>query len=125
MFCLAIEQIETNNDDNYSSNDRLIEQITTQITSYLPVEAIAIIEEDELIILILDIPSENISVLVDDLHHSLNNITFNKDNNSSSVKFNLGLVEIDVNSPDAVSLMNWAKATFKMAKQKVNLKTFW
>ena len=125
MFCLAIEQIETNNDDNYSSNDRLIEQITTQITSYLPVEAIARIDEDELIILILDIPSENISVLVDDLHHSLNNLTFNNDNNSSSVKFNLGLVEINADSSDAASLMNWAKATFKMAKDKVNLKTFW
>lgn len=125
MFCLAIEQTKTNNDDNVNSNDRLIEQITTQIVSYLSVKAIARIDEDELIILIEDIPSENISVLVDDLHHSLNNVTSNSDNNSSSVKFNLGLLEIDVNSPDAVSLINLAKATFKMAKQKVNLKTFW
>ena len=125
MFCLAIEQTETNNDDNFNSNARLIEQITTQIVSYLPVRTIARIDEDELIILIEDISSENISVLVDDLHHSLNNLKSNSDNNSSSIKFNLGLLEIDANSPDAVSLMNLAKATFKMAKQKVNLKTFW
>ena len=125
MFCLAIEQTETNNNNNFETKDRLIEQITTQIVSYLSVKAIARIDEDELIILIEDIPSENISVLVDDLHHSLNNLKSNRDNNSSSVKFNLGLLEIDANSPDAVSLINLAKATFKMAKQKVSLKTFW
>lgn len=125
MFCLAIERAETNSEDSLETKDRIIEQIITQITSYLSLEAIAKISQDELIILIKDIPSENISVLVDELHHSLNNLTFNKDNNSDSVKFNLGLLEIDANSPDAVSLMNWAKATFKMAKQKVNVKTFW
>jgi GGDEF domain-containing protein len=125
MFCLAIEQAETNNNNNFETKDRLIEQITTQIVSYLSVKAIARIDEDELIILIEDIPSENISVLVDDLHHSLNNLKSNSDNNSSSVKFNLGLLEIDANSPDAVSLINLAKTTFKMAKQKVSLKTFW
>lgn len=125
MFCLAIEQTETENDNNINQNERLIEQITTQIISYLPVEAIAKINEDELIILIQDVPSENISVLVDDLHHSLNNLTSNSNPNLSSVKFNLGLLEIDSSSPDADSLMNLAKTTFKMAKQKVNLKTFW
>ena len=124
MFCLAIEQTETNNHNSFNSNDRIIEQITTQITSYLPLEAIARIDEDELIILLEDIPSENISALIVDLHHSLNHLTSNNDN-KSSVKFNLGLLRINADSPDVVSLMNLAKATFKMAKQKVNVKTFW
>lgn len=127
LFCLAIEQTEANGNGVFHINDNLMHQIVAKIDSYLEFDAIARLDNNnnELVVLVSDCSLEKASVLVDDLHRSLNDFSSIWRNGTTSLKFNIGLLEINADSPDAVSLMNAAKTTCQMAKQKVHFKTFW
>ena len=126
LFCLAIEQSELNNEGSFYIDDNLIYQIVNKIDIYLESNVIARLDNDGLVILVNDCSLKKASLLVEDLHQSLHELYESwKNDTLLTIKVNVGLLEIDINSSDAKSLMNAAKTTCEMAKQKVNVKTFW
>jgi hypothetical protein len=135
MLCLAIESLTSDRYNNLALDDRSIEKIMVRIQAYFSSEtnsgklnhcAIALLDRDELIILVKDTPSENIATLIENLNNSLDLFMsqLNSNNGQLLVKFNFSVLEVNY-SLDAHSLIDLAKTTLKMAKQKVNVKTFW
>ena len=123
LLCLAINT-SVIGDDDAVINDDLLFKIANRIGSTLPSSVVSRLENDDLIILVSDRTMEKASAIVDDLYRNLEGFV-STENHARSIEFNVALLEIDADSSNAIALVNAAKATCQMAKQKVNFKTFW
>ena len=133
LVCLAINKSETVSSD--TTKEDLLQQTTVLIDSSFPSTTIFLLEDDNLVLLVDDLSVEQTSALVDELHRNLQehfSVGGNNSNSSSLAEFKIGLLEIDPHDLDtaspanfAIAMVDAAKATCQMAKQKVNLKTFW
>ena len=123
LICLAINT-SVIGDDDAVINDDLLFKIANRIGSTLPSSVVSRLENDDLIILVSDRTMEKASAIVDDLYRNLEGFV-STENHARSIEFNVALLEIDADSSNAIALVNAAKATCQMAKQKVNFKTFW
>ena len=124
LLCLAI-YTENSRNDALIIDDNLILQIAAQINSLLPSSIISHLDTYNLIVLVSDRTMETASVLVDDLYRNLNQLFATWQNDSYSIKFNIALLEVDADNSDVNALIDTAKMTCQMARQKVNFKTFW
>lgn len=124
LFCLAIDA-GTNDDGVLVVDDDLIFQMAIEIKSWLPSSIISRLNDHNLTILLSDRNMEAASLLVDDLYRNLNQLVATWQNNSHPIKFNVALLEVDADNSDAAALIDTAKITCQIAKQKVNFKTFW
>ena len=100
-------------------------QVAVKMKSYLSSDHIARLEKNELVSLVLNCSLEQASILVDELRNTLDNFLFQWQEKSYPIKASICLLEINADSNDAANLLDVAKATCNMAKQKVDVKTFW
>ena len=128
LVCLAIDASKTKTQTTDNNND--LQQTMVLVNSSFPSTTIFLLEDDNLVWLVGDLTVKQVSALVDELHRNLQDFCFWE--NDNSVEFKLGLLEIDPHNSDttstadfAIAMVDAAKATCQMAKQKVNLKTFW
>lgn len=124
LLCLAIYN-ETDSDDALIIDDDLILQIAVRIDSLLPSSIISRLDNYNLIVLVSDRTMETASILADDLHSDLSQLLAAWQHNFPGIEFNIALLEVDAHNSDANALVNTAKITCQMAKQKVKFKTFW
>ncbi len=125
LVCLAIDSPKTSVDGASSVDNDLLNQIAARIDASLPECSIFHLQDNNLVMLVSDRTMEQASLLVNNLHRDLNEVFSNRQDSLGSIEFNLGLLEVNSNSSDAIALVNASKATCQMAKQKVNFKTFW
>jgi GGDEF domain-containing protein len=125
LICLAIDSLKTSEDGTSSVDNDLLNQIAARIAASLLESSIFHLQDNNLVVLVSDRTMEQASLLVDNLHCDLNEVFSNRQDPPGSIEFNLGLLEVNSNSSDAIALVNASKATCQMAKQKVNFKTFW
>lgn len=134
LCCLVVDNLEIAQDSEINSaghfassnaSDFLMHQVAVKMKSYLASDYIARLAEKELISLMLNCSLEQASELVNELRNTLHNFSFQWQENKYSINVSICLLEINADSPDAANLLNVAKATCNMAKQKVDVKTFW
>lgn len=123
LFCLAIKQKEINSNEVSYIDDEIINKIVNRINIYLAFNIIARLDNNGLVVLLKDCSLQKASILADNLYYSINESHFALQNGISSIGVDIGLVEININSPDEISLMNKVRETCDMAKQKVNVPT--
>ena len=132
LICLANNESEDANVPNHTAQENLLQQMAMAIDSSFPSATIFLLEDNNLVSLVEDVTVEQASALVDDLHRNLQEFFSVWKNNSNSVEFKISLIEIAPDDSDraspasfAIAIVDAAKAACHMAKQKVNLKTFW
>ncbi len=133
LCCIVINPLETNGDSEvdyeFQKDSRisgiLIYQIAAKIKSHLSSDYIARLDDNELVTLIPDCSLDRASALVDQLRKELNDFSFQWQENEYPIHASIGLLEISADSLDTTNLINVAKATCNMARQKVEVKTFW
>ena len=130
LVCLTAEKSEAAA-RVYTSDEDLLQQAALSIDSSFPQTTIFLLEERNLVLLVENLTIDRVSVLVDELHRNLQEF-FSAGKDTVAVEFKIGLLEIDPHHADtsspadfAIAMVDAAKATCHMAKQKVNLKTFW
>ena len=131
LVCLAIDESKTAT-STVAAKENLLQQTATIVSSSFPATTIFLLEDDNLVLLVDGLTAEQISATVDDLHHNLQEFSSTWSQDADLLEFKIGLLEVD---PDhlnatstadfAIAMVDAAKATCQMAKQKVNLKTFW
>ena len=122
LLCLAIY---TNSSDDLVIDDNLISQIAAKIDSLLPMSIISRLDNDNLTILVSDRTMEATSTFVNDLSLALDRLLTTWQNSPQKIEFNIALLEINTHNLDANATIDTVKMTCQMAKQKVNVKTFW
>jgi diguanylate cyclase (GGDEF)-like protein len=134
LGCLIIDNLEAlcydfeaNSTSNYDSrgSELLIEKVAETIKSCLQSGDICHLDSNELIILLPNCSLEEVSESVIELRHILNNISFQWEGEEYPIKVSIGLIEINANDLDVTDLIDAAKTACYMAKQKVDIKTFW
>ncbi len=134
LGCLIIDNLEelsydleVDSEGNYDArgSELLIEQVAETIKSCLQSSDIACLEDDELIVLLPNCSLEQVSTSVAELRHILNNFLFKWQGEEYSIQVSIGLIEINGNNLEVVDLIDAAKTACQMAKQKVDVKTFW
>jgi GGDEF domain-containing protein len=134
LGCLIIDNLEelsydleVDSEGNYDSrgSELLIEQVAETIKSCLQSSDIACLEENELIVLLPNCSLEQVSTSVAELRHILNNFLFQWQGKKYPIQVSIGLIEINANNLEMVDLIDAAKTACYMAKQKVDVKTFW
>jgi GGDEF domain-containing protein len=124
LFCLAIDE-EVNNNDVPSIDDNLIHQIAAKTRSCLASNTIARFDNNDLIILVTNCTMKNASILVNNLNCSLDEFFSTLPNKEQAIDFSIGLLEINADVADTNSLISAVRATYVLARQKVNFKPFW
>lgn len=134
LCCLVIDDLEIEIDRDaliapekiYSDiSDALMYQVAAKMQSYLSSDYIAAIGNNELLSLILDCSLERASASVAELRQGLNDFLFRWQEREYPINVSVSLLEIDAKSPSSAKLIDVAKATCNMAKQKVEVKNFW
>lgn len=107
--------------------DILIYQIATKMKHHLASDYIARLSDNELVSLVLNHSLEEASVLINRLRDDLdlNDSSFQWEGNEYPIETSVGLLEINADSNNTADLINVVRATCKIAKQKVEVKTFW
>jgi GGDEF domain-containing protein len=123
LFCLAIDEKVGNRDSLL--DDNLIHQIAAKTRSCLASNIIARLNNNDLIILVTNCTMKNASILVENLHYSLDKFFSTLPNKEQAINFSIGLLEVNADISDTNSLISAAKATYVLARQKVNFKPFW
>ncbi len=116
---LAVDQQETicAQHDLQAIND-LLEEIITKVEAHLPYSCqIARLENSELALLLRDYSLEQASILAEQLRQDLNGFPFQWHGHDYSISVSLGVVEIDTDSSDVLSIMSAAEAACSIAKQ--------
>lgn len=121
LLCLAINT-ETDSDDIWIIDDRLILQIAARIDSLLPSSKIFRLDDCDLTVLVSDRTMETASTLVDDLYSDLGQLLAAWQDNSQEIELNIALLEVNADNSDVNALVDTAKITCQMAKQKVKFK---
>jgi GGDEF domain-containing protein len=133
LGCLIIDNLEELSYDfevdtlgNYDSraNELLIEKVGETIKFCLPSADVGRLDNNELIIVLPNCSFEEVSASVVELRQILNKFSFEWQGNKYPIQVNIGLIEINANN-EAVDLIDAAKTACYMAKQKVDVKTFW
>jgi diguanylate cyclase (GGDEF)-like protein len=128
LLCyLAVDRYETICSDRGSqAGDNLLHQVAMKVRSHLPsTYLMARLDSNELALLMHDYSLEKASMLATKLRQAINNFLFRWQGNEYPINVCIGLVEINVNSLDASSVMRAADAACNIAKQKVPSKAFW
>ena len=131
LLCLAMyAETENANVSAIDGNDvitidpDLNSQIATQIHSLVPLSTIARFDDNDLIVLVSNCTMETASAMVNDLSQKIDELLLYWQNDFYLVKFKIALIEINADSSDVKASIDAAKTACKMAKQKINLKTF-
>lgn len=93
--------------------------------SHLSSDYITRLDDSGLVTLIHNCSLDRVSTSVDQLRKDLNDFSFQWQGNEYPVNASIGLLEVNADSPDITDLINVAKATCNMARQKLEVKTFW
>jgi GGDEF domain-containing protein len=134
LGCLIVDNLEelsydleVDSEGNYDSrgSELLIEQVAETIKSCLQSSDIACLEDNELIVLLPNCSLEQVSTSVAELRHILNNFLFKWQGEEYPIQVSIGLIEINGNNLEVLDLIDAAKTACQMAKQKVDVKTFW
>ncbi len=134
LCCLVIEELNIENDSEVDpelqSGSRvsgiLMYQIAAKVKTHLSSNYIARLGDNELVTLILNSSLDRASTLVDKLRNDLNSFSFQWKEHEYPVSTSIGLLEINAESLNTTTdLINAAKATCDIARQKVEVKTFW
>ena len=132
LFCLANNELEDANLPNSTAKENLLQQMAMAIDSSFPSATIFVLEDNNIVSLVENMTALTASALVDDLHRHLQEFFSVRHNGSNSVEFKISLIEITPDDSDraspasfAIAIVDAAKAACQMAKQKVNLRTFW
>lgn len=103
----------------------LMYQVATKMKHHLASDYIARLSDNELVSLVLNHSLEEASILINRLRDDLNDSSFQWEGNKYSIKTSVGLLEINADSTNTADLINVVRATCNIAKQKVEVKTFW
>ncbi len=116
---LAVDQQETIcAQHDLQAINNLLEEITTKVEAYLPYSCqIARLDNSELALLLRDYSLEQASILAEQLRQDLNGFPFQWHGNDYSISISIGVVEIDTDSSDVISIMSAAEAACSIAKQ--------
>ena len=116
---LAVDQQETIcAQHDLQAINNLLEEITTKVEAYLPYSCqIARLDNSELALLLRDYSLEQASILAEQLRQDLNGFPFQWHGNDYSISVSIGVVEIDTDSSDVLSIMSAAEAACSIAKQ--------
>ena len=152
LICFAIDEPETSDDSFSMIDDNLLHQIGELINSHLSSNTIFQLEGNNLAIIIQDRTMEEASLLVDNLRLDLNKFLADcwsiedsrrtpvsspiisdskvskadwEEERCSLIKIKISLLEVNFDGSQAIDLVDTAKVTCQMAKQKVNFKAFW
>ncbi|MGL6338528.1 MAG: GGDEF domain-containing protein [Waterburya sp.] len=105
--------------------DILIYQVATKMKYHLASDYIARLSNNELVSLVLNHSLEEASGLINRLRDDLNDSSFQWEGNKYPIETSVGLLEINADSTNTADLIDVVRATCKIAKQKVEVKTFW
>jgi GGDEF domain-containing protein len=133
LCCLVIDDLAIDFEPKFDSGSQqdsriseiLMYQIAAKIKTHFASSYTACINDNEFLTLVLDCSSEDASRLINQLRKDLNNFLFQWQGNKYPIKTSIGLLEIKGDNSNATDLINIAKATCNIAKQKVEVKTFW
>jgi hypothetical protein len=133
LCCLVIDDLtvdfdpESNSDlqQNSQISEILMYQIVAKMKVHFTLSYIAKLSDSKLLTLVLDCSLEKASGLINQLREDLNNFSFQWHGKEYSISTSIGLMEINAGNTNAIDLIDVAKATCNIAKQKVEVKTFW
>jgi hypothetical protein len=135
LCCFIIEDLaiglesEATSDSQQDFRSRIGEilmyQIVAKMRHHLASDCIARFSDNELVPLVLNHSLEEASILIDRLREDLNESSFQWEGKKYPIKTNVVLLEINADSINTDDLINMVKVTCNIAKQKVEVKTFW
>jgi hypothetical protein len=135
LCCFLIEDLalglesEVTSDSQQDFQSRIGEilmyQIATKMKHHLASDYIARLSDNELVSLVLNHSLEEVSLLINKFRDDLNDSSFQWEGNRYPIKTSVGLLEINADSTNTADLINVVRATCNIAKQKVEVKTFW
>jgi GGDEF domain-containing protein len=133
LCCLVIDELTVDFDPDSSSdtqqNSRISEilmyQIVAKIKIHFTSSYLARLSDNELLTLVIDCSLERASELINQLQEDLTNLSFQWQGKEYPINTSIGLLEINADNMNATDLIDVAKATCNIAKQKVEVKTFW
>jgi hypothetical protein len=135
LCCFIIEDLaidlesEATSDSQQDFRSRIGEilmyQIAAKMKHHLASDYIARLSDNELVTLVLNHSLEEASILINRLREDLDDSSFQWEGNKYPIKTSVGLLEINADSINTSDLIDIVKATCNIAKQKVEVKTFW
>jgi GGDEF domain-containing protein len=133
LCCFVIDDLTIDLDAESTSdlqhNSRLSEilmyQIAAKMKLHLSSDYIARLSDSELVTLVHNCSLEQASILINKLREDLDNFSFQWQGNEYPINTSVGLLEINADSINTNDLISVVKATCNIAKQKVEVKTFW
>jgi hypothetical protein len=133
LCCVVIDDLIIDSDSEITSNSQqdsrisgiLMYQIASKMKFHFSSDYIACLSDNELVTLVLDCSLEQASELINKLRQDLNDFSFQWEGNEYPINTSIGLLEINADNINTTDLINLAKATCNIAKQKVEVKTFW
>ena len=133
LCCFVIDDLTIDLDAESTAdlqhNSRLSEilmyRIAAKMKFHLSSDYIARLSDSELVTLVHNCSLEQASTLIDKLREDLDDFSFQWQGNEYPINTSVGLLEINADSINTNDLISVVKATCKIAKQKVEVKTFW
>lgn len=135
LCCFIIEDLAMDlesgvtSDSQQESQSRIGEivmyQIAAKMKHHLASDYTARLSDHELVTLVLNHSLEEASILINRLREDLNDFSFQWEGNKYPIQTSVGLLEINANNINTSDLIDIVKATCNIAKQKVEVKTFW
>lgn len=133
LCCFVIDDLTIDLDAESTSdlqpNSRFSEilmyQIAAKIKFHLSSDYIARLSDSELVTLVHNCSLEQASILINKLREDLDDFSFQWQDNEYPINTSVGLLEINADSINSNDLIGVVKATCNIAKQKVEVKTFW
>jgi hypothetical protein len=135
LCCFIIEDLAIDlesgatSDSQQDSRSRISEilmyQIAAKIKHHLASDYIARLSDNELVTLVLNHSLEEASILINRLREDLDDSSFQWEGNRYPIKTSVGLLEINADSINTTDLINLVKATCNIARQRVEVRTFW
>jgi GGDEF domain-containing protein len=133
LCCFVIDDLtididaESTADLQYNSrfSEVLMYQIAAKMKFHLSSDYIARLSDSELVTLVLNCSLEQASILINKLREDLNDFSFQWRDNEYPINTSVGLLEINADTINTDDLIGLVKATCNIAKQKVEVKTFW
>jgi Diguanylate cyclase, GGDEF domain len=133
LCCFVIDDLTIDLDAESTSdlqhNSRLSEilmyQIAAKMKFHLSSDYIARLSDSELVTLVHNCSLEQASILINKLREDLDDFSFQWQGSEYPINTSVGLLEINADSINTNDLISVVKATCNIAKQKVEVKTFW
>ena len=133
LCCFVIDDLtidldaESTSDLQHNSrfSEILMYQIAAKMKLHLSSDYIARLSDSELVTLVHNCSLEQASTLINKLREDLDDFSFQWQGNEYPINTSVGLLEINADSINTNDLISVVKATCNIAKQKVEVKTFW